>query len=83
MAQPTQDPNVVPDTICPIRSGVDTLPTPDPFNPTSVRIQIIPKHAPCMKNCTLFDSAKSQCMIRTTMESLANLSKLGGLIGGP
>lgn len=78
MSQPPVDPNIVPNIMCPVRSGMDSLPMPDPFNPQAVRINMVPKHAFCMKNCQFFDKDNDQCYGLTLIQKAL---KLAGTFG--
>jgi len=85
MAAPNPpDPNLKMDTMCPLRSGVDLFATPGPLDPSRVQVQTVPKRAPCMRDCAIFDKAKDQCMAKTAIEKLLNinLGGLGALFGG-
>jgi hypothetical protein len=81
------DPNIVNEVMCPIRSGVDLMATPNTnlagIASDQMRINIIPKRAPCMKDCAFFDKANNQCYGLTVAKSLASFGGgFGGLFGG-
>lgn len=73
--------------MCPIQSGTEMLTTQEAATaiqglapvPGRVNIQIIPKRAPCMKDCAIFDAKNNQCMAKTALEGLSKLVSSGGL----
>ena len=71
--QPT-DPNIVPNIMCPVRSGMDSLPLPGAINPNNLQIHMVPKHAFCMKNCQFFDKDNDQCYGLTLIQKALKLA---------
>ena len=91
-AQLPVNPNAIEGVMCPIRSSTDAFLSQQPSQlagqEPKIAVQIIPKRAPCMRDCVIFDAAKNQCMAKTVLEGLSKLTGggganlLGGLFGG-